>query len=702
MACVPRELGSVRPLAEAPPIGMQFDIKVGLPTAMNMMELASVYDASGGGGVFFADAGGNRRFQRAPLQFTLSAEEVVGFWIADIQPGTSIEGPSLAIGVHSTGDWHDAVDDYLAAHQGHTYFADTPAWLREAGGIYSFSGGGAGSIYLQYGGARLDDGSVLCTYEQDQGPWRDGLGLNYERHPIQISPAGFAPAASPLVAAQQTQDQTCVFAVGHDGGVWVTWQKGGGAWRNGKSDRAPARVTPAGVARPGAALAAVHQNERQLNVFWVRHDGAIWTTWAVDAGPWRDGQAGREPARITPTGFARPGSCLVAAKQNPSQLDVFWVHDDGAVWATWEVNDGVWRDGASGRMPIRITPPNVAPAGAPLAAIQPRDNQLYVFYVGDDGAIWLTYEVGDGPWTDGNDGRRPIQVSPPNRFPRRAHVAAAKRHDGQLLVFAVGENGAIWMTWPDAQGRWRDGEDGRHPTQVTPDSMAPAGAPLVAVHQTATQLDVFVIGKEDRIWLTCEVDGGLWRDGRDGRPEPFAITPAGFARAGAGVAAILRPDGQMEAYAVSHGRITSFRQLPALLDEAKALGTNVVYLWDYWEGSDAGGFPHYWNKGDYIPRRDLGGEQALIEGVAAIHAKGGRVIVYVEPFIIYKFSNIAATSGVQWEGMKDPKTPLTTYPDNHTMVAPFWPWQEHVVKVARRLVEKYGVDGISWIPGRGR
>jgi Domain of unknown function (DUF6259) len=700
MACVPRELGSVRSLAEAPPIGMRFNRKVGLPTSMNMMEVASVYDASGGGGVFFADTSGNRRFQRAPLQFTLSGKEVVGFWICDIQPGTSIEGPSLGIGVHSTGDWHNAIDYYLAAHQWHTHFADTPPWLREAGGIYSFGGGGAGSIYLQYRGTRLDHGSALCTYERDQGPWRDGLGdQGRERFPIQISSAGFAPAGSPVIAAQQMQNQTCVFAVGDDGGVWVTWQRGGGAWRDGKKGRVPARVTPASVAPPGAPLAAAHQNERQLDVFWVHHDGSIWVTWAVDDGQWRDGQDGRDPARITPMGYASPTACLAAIKQNSSQLDVFWVRDDGAVWVTWIVNeDGRWRDGGSGKLPARITPPNVAPAGAPLAAIKPRDNALYVFYVGDDGAIWLTYEVDDGPWTDGKDGRHPLRVSPRGKFPYRAHIAAAKRHDGQLQVFAVGLDGAIWMTWPDAQGKWRDGDSGRLPTQVTPQCMAPAGAHLVAVHQTANQLDVFVVGKEDRVWLTCERPDGSWPDGREGRPEPLFITPGGFAPAGAGVAALLRPDGQMEAYAVSQGRITSFRQLPTLLKEATELGTNVLYLWDYWEGSDAGGMPHYWNKGDYVPRGDLGGKDALIEGIVAIHAQGGRVIAYLEPFIIYKYSEIASGKAAKWTGMQD-GAPFSPYIDNDTMVAPFLPWQEEVVGIAQRLVKDYGIDGIfldSW------
>src|SRR4051812_25386560 len=74
------------------------------------------------------------------------------------------------------------------------------------------------------------------------------------------------------------------------------------------------------------------------------------------------------------------------ASQQPSRTHrnwtVFWVRDDGAVWATWVVEGGPWRDGGLGRFPVRITPEDVATAGAPLAAIQPRDKAMYAFYVG--------------------------------------------------------------------------------------------------------------------------------------------------------------------------------------------------------------------------------------------------------------------------------------------------------------------------------
>ena len=41
-------------------------------------------------------------------------------------------------------------------------------------------------------------------------------------------------------------------------------------------------------------------------------------------------------------------------------------------------------------------------------------------------------------------------------------------------------------------------------------------------------------------------------------------------------------------------RISSFLELPKFLDEARALGSNIVYLVEYWDGG-------YLNMGDFTP-----------------------------------------------------------------------------------------------------
>ncbi|HEY6341782.1 MAG TPA: DUF6259 domain-containing protein [Bryobacteraceae bacterium] len=187
-----KEAGSVVPLSGAnmwgrpeSPLGMPFIIDVGLPNGHNNMELASIFDSLTGGGVFFCDIEGDLDNGIAPLQFTLQSEveadldneisslnspSVTGFWIGNIPPTTVVESvalPWMAIGVHSDGDWHKAVDFYTFIHRPNWTFPDTPAWLREAGAIYAPAGGGAGGIYLSLPPAYLS---------QKEAAARGGLG----------------------------------------------------------------------------------------------------------------------------------------------------------------------------------------------------------------------------------------------------------------------------------------------------------------------------------------------------------------------------------------------------------------------------------------------------------------------------------------------------------------------------------------------
>jgi len=141
-------------------------------------------------------------------------------------------------------------------------------------------------------------------------------------------------------------------------------------------------------------------------------------------------------------------------------------------------------------------------------------------------------------------------------------------------------------------------------------------------------------------------------------------------------------------------RIPSFTELPQLLAEAQQFGTNVLYLWDYWEGATEGGRPAYWNKGDYIPRTDLGGEVAFKQGIAAVHARGGRVILYVEPFITFRYSKIGSERGYEWALIDPTGRSMEHYPDNWSMCPNVKEWQDHVIAVATRLVGEYGADGI--------
>ncbi len=136
-------------------------------------------------------------------------------------------------------------------------------------------------------------------------------------------------------------------------------------------------------------------------------------------------------------------------------------------------------------------------------------------------------------------------------------------------------------------------------------------------------------------------------------------------------------------------KLGSFRNLPILLDEARQLGCNCIYLVSYWE-------PNYENKGDYEIRTDLGGGAAFKKGVDAVHAKGGHVILYLEAFIVTRTSNVGRRYGMQW-CMKDANgNPQTYYGRSRFYL--MWPdkgagWTEYICRLAQRLVRDYGVDG---------
>jgi len=142
-------------------------------------------------------------------------------------------------------------------------------------------------------------------------------------------------------------------------------------------------------------------------------------------------------------------------------------------------------------------------------------------------------------------------------------------------------------------------------------------------------------------------------------------------------------------------RISSFEDLPTLLAEARRLGTDVLHLFDYWEKDSDDARPAYWHKGSYLPRRDLGGEEALRRGVHAVRAAGGHVLMYLEPFIVYRASELGRSDGDRLAA-RDPWTgePISTYPDTITTV-PWDPvWRDYIASRAEWLVRDIGCDGI--------
>jgi hypothetical protein len=327
------------------------------------------------------------------------------------------------------------------------------------------------------------DGTLQVRWVQSGGAWQG---------PLTISSLGFAPRGSRLAVSQQfgIPNQTDVFVVGFNGAIDVFWVQSGGAWQG------PLAITGTGTSTPGAGLTASAQFgvPNQTDVFAVANDRAINVSWVQSAGAWQ-GALG-----ITPTGFAPRGAELASSEQFGigNQTDVFAVANDGATHVSWVQGAGTWKG------PLAISPGN-APAGAGLTASAQFGvpNQTDVFVVENDGATRVSWVQGSGTW-HGPLGITPTRVSQPG-----AGLASSRQFgiSNQTDVFAVGNDGAIHVSWVQGSGTWRG------PLAITRTGFAARGAALASSPQfgISDQTDVFVVAENGATHVSWVHGGGTWK-----------------------------------------------------------------------------------------------------------------------------------------------------------------------------------------------
>jgi hypothetical protein len=309
---------------------------------------------------------------------------------------------------------------------------------------------------------------------------------------------------------------------------------------------------PSYLGQPGSSLAVAAQNSNQLDVFNVGRDGAVYVTWQVPSGEWSDGMNGHSyPAKITPS-ITRAGASVAAANQGPNQVDTFVAGNDGAVYVTWVVGLGHWSDGTTGNpFPAPITPAGVMPAGGCLTTAMQGANQLDVFYVGNDGAVHVTWVVGGGHWSDGTPGNPPpAPITPPNFAVAGSCVAAGLQTANQLDVFAVNKNdGAVYVTLVVGLGHWSDSTPGNPPpARITPQRQVDPRATLAAAQQSANQLDVFYPGPDGALYVTWVVGLGHWSDGTPGNSPPAPITPQHVISPTGALSAAIQTSNQLDVF----------------------------------------------------------------------------------------------------------------------------------------------------------
>lgn len=285
-----------------------------------------------------------------------------------------------------------------------------------------------------------------------------------------------------------------------------------------------------------------------------------------------------------------PRAHIATGKQGPNQTDAFFIGADGALYVSWVIGGGHWFH------PFQISAAGLAPAGACVATADQAGRQLDLFFIGNNGGLYVAWAIGNGAW------QGPQLISPPNVAQPGAKLLAIKQRDDQLDVFFIGRNRRLQVAWVTGGGKWQG-------PQVVGQAGIPypeSGAGIAACKQGDNQLDVFFVGADGGLYVAWSVAGGVWQG-------PVRISPAGLRVSvpGASLAAFNQSPRQVTVLFVNNeGRLSSMFVVgggvwqgpaPAVAQARPARpGTPIAVArqgpnqWDAFLVNRAGGLEVYW------------------------------------------------------------------------------------------------------------
>ncbi|MEV7229549.1 hypothetical protein AB0M79_21360 [Polymorphospora sp. NPDC051019] len=238
----------------------------------------------------------------------------------------------------------------------------TPAVVH--GDLFAPPGAGVATIRFASGGITAFaigvHGGLVASRTVSGGAGGPGVSIE--------GPYGMAPPGAPIAAAGLD-----VFFVARNGAVFNR------SYRS-TAPAGPQQVTAAGIAPPGAVVAAIPGTTP--GVAFVGTDGALRVVRSSGTGTWTTAPA-------SPPNFATPGGGLAAT----SAAAGFVTGLDGQIWPV-RLTGGPLPDPWA---PVAVAGTGAAPAGAHLAVAQFTGGPTIVVFAGHDGAVRATSNVA-GTW----------------------------------------------------------------------------------------------------------------------------------------------------------------------------------------------------------------------------------------------------------------------------------------------------------------
>jgi proteasome lid subunit RPN8/RPN11 len=286
-----------------------------------------------------------------------------------------------------------------------------------------------------------------------------------------------------------------LFVIGFDNAVWSTFWNETIGWNPGGWFQ----IHPETVFdHTKQKISVVSRVPGNLDLFVIGFDNAVWSTYWNDAGGWAGGWFQIHPETV----FDHTSQQLSVVSRAPGNLDLFVIGFDNAVWSTYWNDDGGWAGGW-----FQIHPETVFDhTKQQVIAVSRAAGNLDLFVIGYDNAVWSTYWNNAGGWAGGW-----FQIHPETVFDHTSQqLSVVSRAPGNLDLFVIGFDNVVWTTfWNDAAG-WNQGGW----FQLFPETFFDhTNQEVSAVSRSAGNLDLFVIGFNNAVWSTFWNDKVGWNPG---------------------------------------------------------------------------------------------------------------------------------------------------------------------------------------------
>ncbi|MGV0646755.1 hypothetical protein ABQE44_25555 [Mycolicibacterium sp. XJ2546] len=324
--------------------------------------------------------------------------------------------------------------------------------------------------------------------------WKVSDTWNWQTLPTNMTFGGGTPqvAAVSKTEGNPNRDTLDVFAIGDDGQVWRSVFDGR-EWD--KWSALPAKVK---FDHATQRVAAVSRGEGKLDLFAIGDDGQVWSTY------WEDGMNndswGEWFALPGGQGFFPRSQQVAAVARSGDNLDLFVIRDDGEVWTThWYLGTNEWADwspitgGPIFRNGQRVSA--VSRSGTEYdgvaAETNTRDN-IDLFAIDDGGRAWSTYWE-EGPANNWGEWFRLGE----HTFDTMQQVAAVARSPENLDLFVLGNDERLYTTYWSVGADWPEWEV---PRNLGGARFWPQYQNVAAVSRSQSDLDLFVLGNNGELW----------------------------------------------------------------------------------------------------------------------------------------------------------------------------------------------------------